>query len=69
MTVRLIVDSNVCQGHGRCYTLNAPAFMRADNLNFAAPQDREILVPPEHDVAARDAVADCSEGAIRLVEI
>ena len=64
MKIRL--DSEACQGHGRCYAL-APELVEADELG----NGREIgdgTVSPEQEAAARKAVSNCPESAVILTE-
>ncbi len=63
--MKLSIDAERCQGHGRCFEL-APDLIDADDLGRG-----EVLVEGE-DVpdalidAARSAVRACPEGAITL---
>lgn len=64
--MKLRIDSERCQGHGRCYDL-APDLFGEDDEGYgqvlgdaAVPEDRE------HD--ARLAVANCPESAIEIAE-
>ena len=68
MKLRLLIDDNVCQGHGRCCSMNAPGLLHPDDDGFVTPRGQEIPVPPAQEGLARDAVAGCPESAIRLVE-
>jgi ferredoxin len=62
--MRVVVDHERCQGHGRCYDL-APAVFGADDEGYV-----ELLVPgdlsAEAEGAARIAVANCPERALVL---
>ena len=64
--MKLQIDSERCQGHGRCYDL-APDLFGDDEEGFG-----QVLtdgdVPPDKDRQARLAVANCPERAIELVE-
>lgn len=62
---RLSLDSEECQGHGRCYAL-APGLFDCDDSGYA-------IVLVDHPVgdeirAARQAVDACPERAIALDE-
>jgi ferredoxin len=64
--MRLQIDSERCQGHGRCYDL-VPALFGDDDEGFG-----KVLgdgdVSPENERDARLAVANCPERAIELVQ-
>ena len=64
--MRVRVDTEVCQGHGRCYA-TAPELFEADDVG----DGHEIgdgTVPPGLEDKARLAVANCPERAITLEE-
>lgn len=62
--MRLKLDSNACQGHGRCYTL-APDLFDSDDEGYAVLKvDGELA--PEQIEAAQLAVDNCPEFAITL---
>jgi ferredoxin len=63
--VRIVLDPERCQGHGRCYAL-APDIFDSDDFGHC------VLVAPEvpagrHD-DARSAVENCPEQALALEE-
>lgn len=63
--MQLIVDSGECFGHGRCYTLHSELF-GDDEEGFAY-----VKVPDPSEkqrAAAVDAVRNCPESAIRIVD-
>ncbi len=64
--MRVSIDVDRCQGHGRCYAL-APGVFDSDDLGNGVELNGGI-VPPEFEVAARLAVANCPENAIALDE-
>jgi ferredoxin len=64
--VKLQIDSDRCQGHGRCYDL-APDLFGDDDEGFGKVLV-DGIVPPDKDREARLAVANCPERAIDLVE-
>jgi len=66
MTVKLHIDSKVCQGHGRCYDL-APDLFGDDDEGYGQVLG-DGVVPPEQEHDARLAVANCPEHAIELIE-
>jgi ferredoxin len=64
--MRIRIDTERCEGHGRCYSL-APVLVEADDLG----NGREIgdgSVPLEQEPNARQAVANCPEHAVILEE-
>jgi ferredoxin len=64
--MKVRVDQELCQGHGRCYA-TAPELFDADDIG----NGREIgdgSVPPDLEHKARVAVANCPEHAITLEE-
>jgi ferredoxin len=64
--MRLRLDSDACQGHGRCYTL-APALFESDDEGYAVLLvDGELS--PEQMEAAQLAVDNCPEFALSLEE-
>jgi len=64
--MRIVVDHEKCQGHGRCYDL-APEVFGADNDGYV-----ELLVtgdvPPALEAKARTAVNNCPERALSLTD-
>jgi ferredoxin len=62
--MRIILDNEKCQGHGRCYAL-APELFDADDEGYAV-----LLVsgdvPAEHEAAATLAADNCPEYAITI---
>jgi ferredoxin len=61
---RVVIDENVCTGHGRCYTL-APSVFEADDRGLGVVSVAEL--PPELEAEAEKAVANCPERAIRIL--
>jgi ferredoxin len=64
--VKLQIDSELCQGHGRCYDL-APGLFGDDDEGFGQVLG-DGIVPAGQEREARLALANCPERAIRLVE-
>lgn len=64
--MKVRIDTERCQGHGRCYDL-VPDLFGDDDEGFG-----QVLgdgdVPPDGERGARLAVANCPERAIDLVE-
>lgn len=65
--MKAIVDSRLCTGHGRCYTL-APDVFEPDDEGYSMQRDTPIDVPAEHEEAARAGAYACPEGAISVLE-
>jgi ferredoxin len=63
--VRVTLDSEKCQGHGRCYTL-APDVFGLDEDGYGLVQMREVS--GEALERARLGVLGCPESAIALEE-
>lgn len=61
MKIRL--DPEMCQGHGRCYTL-APDVFDADDYGHCVLLVDEV--PPERASQAHDAVDNCPEQALSI---
>ena len=64
--VRVQIDSQLCQGHGRCYDL-APSLFGDDDDGYGTVHG-DGDVPPELEPDARRAVLNCPEHAIQLLE-
>jgi ferredoxin len=64
--MRVRIDGELCQGHGRCYDL-APDVFGEDEEGYG-----QVLgggdVPPDREDDARLAVANCPEEAIEILE-
>lgn len=61
--MKLTLDTARCTGHGRCYSL-APAVFGEDEHGRSVLRLAEV--PPEHQRAARIAVANCPEDALEI---
>jgi ferredoxin len=62
--VRIRLDSEKCQGHGRCYAL-APELFSSDDEGYSVVK-LEGDVPPELEEKARLAADNCPEFAIEV---
>lgn len=62
--MRLRLDTDACQGHGRCYDL-APELFDSDDEGFAVLRVTGELAPDQLD-DAQLAVDSCPEFAITL---
>jgi ferredoxin len=64
--VRVRVDGDKCQGHGRCYAL-APELFESDDFGNAVVVGNGV-VPEGMEDRARLAVDNCPEYAIEIVD-
>ena len=64
--MKVQIDPERCQGHGRCYDL-APQLFGDDEEGYGQVLG-DGVVPPGQEDAARRAVANCPERAIDLLE-
>lgn len=64
--MKVRVDPEKCQGHGRCYAL-APQIFDADDLGNGV-EIGDGVVPPELEAVARRAAANCPELAVIVEE-
>ena len=62
--MRVTVDEDRCAGHGMCLTLCPEIFDLTDDGWAVADPDE---VPAEHEAAAREAIENCPERAIREI--
>ncbi|MEX5636558.1 ferredoxin [Parafrankia sp. FMc2] len=63
--LRFVIDTDVCVGHGRCYTLG-PQWFDCDDLGYGTVRD--VVIGEGERAKAADVAAACPEGAIILVE-
>lgn len=64
--MKVHVDRELCQGHGRCYSL-APKLFVPDEVGDST-EIGDGTVPPELERQAHLAVANCPECAITIEE-
>jgi ferredoxin len=64
--VKVRIDHDKCQGHGRCYDLAPKVFTEDDEGYGQVVGDGTVGADDEHD--ARLAVANCPENAIGILE-
>jgi len=64
--VKVRINTQLCQGHGRCYDL-APSLFGDDEEGYGQVLG-DGTVPPGGEQDARLAVANCPERAIELIE-
>ena len=63
--MRIVLDADRCQGHGRCYSL-APDLFDSDDLGHCVLLVSEV--PEGREADARNGVDNCPEQALTLVE-
>lgn len=61
--VRLRIDSELCTGHGRCYSI-APALFECDDDGYGQVVAEQV--GPAEEADARRAAASCPERAVVL---
>jgi ferredoxin len=61
--MRIVIDADICTGHGRCYAIAPELFDADDDGRGVVLAD---AVAPEAEEAARRAVANCPERAVRV---
>lgn len=64
--MKVQINSERCQGHGRCYDI-APGLFGDDDEGYGTILG-DGVVPPGQEQEARLAVANCPERAIGLFE-
>jgi len=64
--MKLQIDPDRCQGHGRCYDL-VPGLFSADDEGYGQVLDDGIVAPAQEQ-EARLAAANCPEVAITLLQ-
>ena len=63
--VKVRLDPELCQGHGRCYALAPDVFQPDDDGHGVVVVDD---VPPELEAGARLGAGNCPEDAITIIE-
>jgi len=63
--LRIVLDTERCQGHGRCYSL-APDLFDSDDLGHCVLLVDEV--PEGAEVDARSGVDNCPEQALSIVD-
>jgi ferredoxin len=69
VTRRMHIDWTRCDGHGSCAEL-LPELLTVDDFGFPLARfaDRDPVVPPRDEDAARHAVRSCPVMALRLYD-
>ncbi len=63
--MRIVLDAERCQGHGRCYSL-APDLFDSDDVGHCLLLVDEVPAGREHD--ARNGADNCPEQALSIEE-
>ena len=64
--MKVRINSQLCQGHGRCYDL-APSLFGDDDEGYGKVLS-DGIVPADEEQSARLAAQNCPERAIDLIE-
>lgn len=64
--MKVRVNPDKCQGHGRCFAL-APDLFDLDDFGMSSVIG-DGTVPPNHQSVARLVVANCPEFAVEIVD-
>jgi ferredoxin len=64
--MKVQINPELCQGHGRCYDLS-PSLFGDDEEGYGTVLG-DGTVPPGQQEDARRAVANCPERAVSLIE-
>ena len=67
VVMKIHIDEGLCSGHGRCYTLGS-SIIQADDEGFPVQLGQDVEIPVGDEEAGRRVIANCPEGAIRVVE-
>jgi len=63
--MKLVVNTEVCSGHGRCYSL-VPEVFEPDDNGYCDPNIADV--PPELEARAMIGVNNCPEDAISVAK-
>jgi ferredoxin len=64
--VRIVLDTERCTGHGRCYDVGAP-FYESDDDGYCRPPP-DTPVPADLEDAARRGARNCPERALTVLD-
>ncbi len=62
--MRVVLEVEMCVGHGRCYALAPEVFTADDEGHCVVLGGGEV--PPQHEKRARLGVANCPERALHV---
>ena len=65
--MKVMIDAELCTGHGRCYSV-APDVYTLDANGYNAATGVPIDVPAAQEAAARLGARMCPERAITIIE-
>lgn len=65
--MRISVDADRCNGHGRCYTVS-PAVYTSDDEGYCADRGGARNIAAGLETPARAGAEACPEGAITVTE-
>jgi len=65
MTIRILVDFDLCTGHGRCYN-TSPDLLTEDEEGFVSTRWEPTTAADDRLGEAERAAAACPERAIRV---
>ena len=63
--MKVVIDTNRCTGHGRCFTLSPDVF-GSDDVGFGTVTTEDVEAGSTLAAQAGTAVANCPESAIRV---
>ena len=63
--MRIVLDTERCTGHGRCYAVGAP-FYEADDDGYCSPPPEHV--PAELEEAALRGARNCPERALTVLD-
>lgn len=66
--MKVHIDESLCSGHGRCYTLS-PDLVQSNDEGYPVQLGQDIEAGPDQDEAVRGIVANCPEGAIKVIGV
>jgi ferredoxin len=66
--MKLSIRSDLCRGHGRCYTVAPDLLEDDDDEGYVTARGQVVEVPADQVDAARDAVGSCPERAIAVLD-
>ena len=66
--MRVQIDAELCQGHGRCYDLSPELFGEDEDEDGYGTVPGDGQVPPGREAGARLAAANCPEAAVAVLD-
>jgi ferredoxin len=67
IVMRIAISRDLCTGHGRCYGIAAPDWLKPDDEGYVDIGGSEIQVPSGKEAEALEAEAICPETAITTI--